>query len=106
MERITSLVPRGPGDSAAHYGARRQSHRYPFHADVEVLQPVQAAGIALNVSTDGMRIALDHSVDVGSQCLARVVTAPGHETTEPARVVWARELPDGWLLGVAFERTH
>lgn len=102
MERFSTMLPAGADDPGVHRGARRASRRYPLHADVELVEPVSAEGVVLNVSAGGMRIAIDRPVDVDGRVVARVVTAPGRELFEKARVVWAREFPDGWLIGLEF----
>ncbi len=102
MERISAMLPTGGADLDVHRGARRATQRYPLHADVELVEPVPAQGIVLNASAGGMRIAIDRPVDVDALCVVRVVTAPGRELFEKARVVWTRELPDGWLVGLQF----
>jgi len=82
--------------------ARRASVRFPVHAEVEVVEPAGASGITINVSGGGLRIALDRTVAVGEHCVLRVRTADGAEALEHVRVVWARELSDGAVLGVEF----
>lgn len=101
MERISAILPTGRGDLAIHHGARRASQRWPWHADVELMEPAGGRGTTLNASTGGLRIALDRELPVGEHVVARVTTAH-RETIEHMRVVWSRELPDGWLLGLAF----
>lgn len=104
MARIAAMLPTGGADEDVHRGARRESQRYPLHADIELLEPLSSYGIVINASAGGMRIALDQPLDLGSICMARIVTAPGKELFEKARVVWTRELPDGWVVGLEFVR--
>ena len=101
MERLASLLPEGE-DTDVHRGARRSSPRHSFHADVELLDPRSATGIVINASAGGMRIVIDEPLDVGVACIAKVVTAAGKELYEKARVVWTREEPDGYIVGLAF----
>lgn len=106
MDRISSVVPVGGDDREVHRGARRASRRYPLHADIEVLEPCLAAGVSLNVSAGGLRVAIDQRVAVGDVCVLRVRTAADRETIEYARVVWTREQPDGFLVGLEFSLPH
>lgn len=101
MERISAILPAGHGDLAIHRGARRASQRWPWHADVELIEPSGARGTTLNASAGGLRIAVDRELPVGEHVVARVQTAH-QETVEGMRVVWVRELPDGWLVGLEF----
>lgn len=101
MERISAILPPGHGDLAVHRGARRASQRWPWHADVELVEPAGGTGTTLNASAGGLRIAVDRELPVGEHVVAKVKTAH-RETVEHMRVVWARELPDGWLCGLAF----
>ncbi len=66
------------------------------------MEPEAISGVVINASAGGLRVAVDQCVDVGSLCFARIKTAREHESLEHAEVVWARELPDGWLLGLRF----
>lgn len=99
---LAEKLPVGPGDLDTRFGHRRAARRYPLHADVQVVEPRSVAGVTLNASAGGMRVALQNGLTVGELCTIRVSTAPGRETLEHMRVVWSRELPDGWLLGLAF----
>jgi len=100
--RLAHRLPAGPRDDAVHHGARRGTHRVPFHAEVELVGPHAAQGVALNVSRGGVRVALEGEVRIGDVCGVRVVLDDGREAAERARVVWKRRLPDGWLAGLAF----
>jgi hypothetical protein len=102
MDRLSSMLPIGPADTDLHRGARRTAQRFALNAEVEVVSPAQATGIAINASAGGMRVALDRPIAVGEPCLVCVTTAPGRVSVEHAVVVWVREAPDGWLLGLRF----
>lgn len=101
MDRIASILPAGGGDLDTHHGARRASRRYPLNADVEVIEPRETAGIAINASAGGMRIALDEPLAVGDLAVLRVRT-DSRELIEHVRVVWTKPFADGCLVGVEF----
>lgn len=101
MERISALLPKGPDDELTHRGARRRATRYPLHADVHVVSPIEATGTVLNASHGGMRVALDVALAAGDE-VELEVRFTERVRRERARVVWSRELPDGWLVGLAF----
>ena len=96
------MLPRGGADVALHRGARRRSRRWALDAEVELLGPVRGAGLALNASTGGLRVAVDAAVPIGHVCTLRVRTAPGRATLEHAKVVWSHARPDGYVLGLEF----
>jgi hypothetical protein len=101
-DRLSSILPRGGMDVAVHRGARRRSRRWAVDAEVDMLQPVRGAGLTINASIGGLRVAVDMAVPVGHVCTLRVRTAPNHQTIEHARVVWSQARPDGYLLGLEF----
>ncbi len=70
-----------------------------------MIEPARGAGLAINASVGGLRVAVDVSVPVDHVCTLRVRTAPEHETIEHAKVVWSRARPDGYLLGLEFIST-
>jgi hypothetical protein len=67
-----------------------------------LLGPVRGAGLALNASVGGLRVAVDMGVPVGHVCKLRVRTAPDHQTVEHAKVIWSQARPDGYVLGLEF----
>jgi hypothetical protein len=101
-DRLSSILPKGGADVALHRGARRRSRRWALDAEIDLLGPVRGAGLALNASVGGLRIAVDMDVPVGQVCTLRVRTAPDHQTVEHAKVVWAKARPDGYVLGLQF----
>jgi hypothetical protein len=101
-DRLSSILPKGGADVAFHRGARRRSRRWALDAEVELLSPTRASGLAINASVGGLRIAVDRGVPVDHVCTLRVRTAPSHETLEHAKVVWSQARPDGYLLGLEF----
>ena len=102
MERLASILPSGGIDGAVHKGARRHARRWPLDAEIELVEPVHAAGLVINASVGGMRVAVDADVPLCQTCTLIVKTAPGYESTETARVVWSAARPDGYLLGLEF----
>lgn len=101
-ERLSSILPKGGADIAVHRGARRQFRRWALDAEIELLEPRQGSGLAINASVGGLRVAVDMGVPVDHVCVLRVRTARDHETIEHAKVVWSRARPDGYLLGLEF----
>jgi len=101
-ERLSAILPKGGADVAVHRGARRRFRRWPLDAEIELLTPTRGAGLAINASVGGLRVAVDMGVPLDHVCTLRVRTAPDHATVEHARVVWSQARPDGYLLGLEF----
>ena len=68
-------------------------------------------GWALNVSRGGVRVILEHRVDLGAEyeiTLAEDSSEPrsdpgsGGTTPRPGRIVWVQEEPDGVVAGIEF----
>ena len=95
-------LPSGPADESGHRGARRQSARYPVDGHVRITRPVRAEGFLFNMSAGGLRLALNRGVATGDVVEFELRVADAPATTERARVVWSREQPDGWLVGMCF----
>ncbi|HEX7481414.1 MAG TPA: PilZ domain-containing protein [Polyangiales bacterium] len=89
--------------SPSDHPGRRATDRYPLHADVEVLDPWNAHGVVINASDGGLRVAVDRDLPVGVLCVVEIAVDEG-KTVEMVRVAWTRELPDGFLVGLAFVR--
>ncbi len=106
MDRIGALLPIGPEDQDAHRGARRRSRRYPLNAEVEIVEPLSASGVTLNASAGGIRILIDREPPRGAECVLEVRFTTSRCSFERARVVWAREIADGWIVGLEFENIH
>jgi len=110
VERLTLTLPTGAGDTAHHFGSRRESRRFPVFADVQVELPHCMHGVAINVSAGGIRIAIDsvtgstpeEALRVGEAVRLRVCFPSGEETLEHGRVVWSKTFPDGSVVGVQF----
>lgn len=102
MQSLAHIMPPGPADTSTHRGARRRTTRYPMHGEVTVTSPLQVRGFVFNASAGGLRIALDRPVSVGTKLDLLVRFDTEETTTERGEVVWARELPDGCLVGLRF----
>ena len=94
----------GGPDPAVHRGARRAYPRHQAHGSVELLAPVTASGIVINLSSGGVRVALTRGLPVGAACRARIHTETGGELLVDARVVWCQSRVDGCVMGLAFQR--
>lgn len=102
QRRIGALLPVGTGDRSHHRGARRRSRRFPLNAEIVVLEPTEASGVALNASAGGMRILVDQELQVESVCRLEARFTQDLCSCERARVVWCRALADGWVVGLEF----
>lgn len=102
MESIGRMMPPGPSDESVHRGARRHSTRYPAHGEVRVVAPLKAEGFLFNASAGGLRLALDQRVEVGAILDLVVTFDETRRGVERGEVVWTREQPDGWLVGLRF----
>ena len=89
------------GVSVSDQPGRRAARRYPLNADIEILEPVKAHGVVINASDGGLRVAVDEGLPVDSVCVVEIQTDEG-KTVELTRVVWIREHPDGYLVGLTF----
>lgn len=86
--------------TARDYG--RSSVRWPLDARILVVQPVSASGMAFNVSSGGIRVALNRELRVGMRCKLRIERNENNVTYERARVVWSQRKPDGFVYGLEF----
>ncbi len=101
LSSVTPLPSAPPAaDPCAHRGARRSSPRIPITADVEVVEPARAVGIALNASEGGLRVAVDKALYVEDVVTVRLTVEGEDSNVVRARVVWVRELKDGWVAGL------
>ncbi len=99
---IARLMPKGPADEQTHHGARRRSARYSVDGEVSVSGPVEATGILFNISAGGLRIAIDQKVERGDRLDLSVRFNETKTTHERGEVVWIREQPDGYVVGLRF----
>jgi hypothetical protein len=102
MKRIGSILPVGNADPAVHRGCRRRCQRYPLDAEVEVIEPTPAEGIVINASAGGLRVMLDRPVSEGADYTLAVRFTDERTSRETVRVVWVRQHPDGWVVGLQF----
>jgi len=84
---------------------RRSSRRLPANAAVEILDPRPGTGATLNISTGGLRVAIDCELCPGDVCLLSI-DDPTRPAVERARVVWAHPLPDGCIAGLQLLTLH
>ena len=87
-------------DPHTHRGARRSSPRIPITADVEVVEPAKSVGIAINASEGGLRVAVDKALYVEDIVTVRLTVEGEASNVVRARVVWVREMRDGWVAGL------
>jgi len=60
-------------------------------------------GWALNVSRGGVRVILEEKVELGSEFEVELgEDGPEPATSQPGRIVWVQEEPDGVVAGIAF----
>ena len=78
---------------------RRRGARRPLNADVRVVEPQEGSGVAINASDGGLRIAVDCALHPDDH-VVMILSDDGQDTVERARVVWSRELKDGWIVGL------
>jgi hypothetical protein len=89
------------------HATRRAGARHEVSVRV-TLAPMTGAvghsleGWALNVSRGGVRVILEEKVELGSEFEVQVGEGEGPATTQPGRIVWVQEEPDGVIAGIAF----
>lgn len=102
MHRVTNDSP----DSTRNVPLqRRHARRTPSTDLVEVLAPRQAVGVCLNVSEGGIRVAVDGALSPDETCQVRL-RLPTGPVMQTFRVVWSREVTDGWIAGLARIASH
>ena len=85
---------------------RRRAARRPFHATIEMVQPVAGEGVTLNASDGGLRVAVDARLRPDEICLFYVKELGGEPTLKRARVAWSRQVSDGWIAGLEILGLH
>ncbi len=106
MNRVSSNPPECEKVSEEILRQRRASRRRELNADVEVIHPREGRGVTINASEGGLRVACDCAMRQGETLLLRVRETAGEERLEQARVVWSRELRDGWIAGLQIVGLH
>jgi hypothetical protein len=95
-------VPLDACDEEFREDARRQSQRACSDADVEFLEPIQAEGVALNISEGGLRVAVYDEFPADAECVVKLRHSDDEHVSRRARVVWSKKVADGWVLGLKF----
>ena len=85
---------------------RRASARRPLNATVEMIQPADGGGVAINASDGGMRVAMFCYLRPGDVCLVLIKEDGAPERLERVRVVWSREVLDGCIAGLQTLALH
>jgi hypothetical protein len=102
VQRQAPTLPRGLFGDDAPGQTRRRFLRSAFHADVELSGPGEANGTALDVSSGGLRVALDGEVEVG-QCFRVVLRTPEDQVTRTfVQVVWCGVSGYDYVAGLKY----
>ena len=80
---------------------RRSARRVPSSVEVEVLAPRAGTGVVLNASSGGARVAVDWPLRRGELVELRLKGQSGVSLVDTMRVVWSREVADGFIAGLA-----
>ena len=89
-------------DEAFQKVARRKSGRELSNANVDFIEPVKTEGVAVNISEGGMRVAVYEKIPTEEDCIVKIWLTDDHHVSKRARIVWTKEAPDGWVLGLEF----
>jgi hypothetical protein len=81
---------------------RRHAGRWPSDAQVELLGPIKAEAMALDVSSTGLQIVLSGWLSTGTLCDLRITTHSGRHIFKRAQVIWARRVGDECVAGLHF----
>jgi len=96
--KLTSLELDSDRSRSGHLGrSRRRWERTPLDADVQILSPVAAKGLALNISAGGVFVALSRALREGQICTLSLEGQP-----EIARVAWCQHVGTGCVAGLEF----
>jgi len=79
---------------------RRTAVRWASDADIEILAPIQASAVALDVSSNGIQLSLDGWLSTGTLCDLRITTHAGRVIFKRTRVIWARRVGDQCVAGL------
>jgi len=105
--RRSLTPPTGVPPAGGVHATRRAGARHEVSVRV-LLTPMQGKGgpvlegWALNVSRGGVRVILEEKVELGAEFEVEVGEETGPATSQPGRVVWVQEEPDGVIAGIAF----
>lgn len=106
MDNPSTSPPVSSTRLGAFFRQRRGSRRRELNAEIEVIQPAPGTGVTINESDGGLRIAVDCALRIGELCTLRLSVPGGNSRLETGRVVWSRELRDGWIAGVERIELH
>ena len=90
------------------HAMRRGDPRREVASRVTLTSPAGALeGWALNVSRGGVRVILEHRVELGAEYQVALAedgadSRAGPPAPRPGRVVWVQEEPDGVVAGIEF----
>lgn len=79
---------------------RRNATRWASDAQIEVLAPIQAQAVALDVSSNGIQLSLLGWLSTGTLCDLRITTHTGRVIFKRARVIWARRVGEECVAGL------
>ncbi len=79
---------------------RRNAARWEADARIEILAPIQAVAVALDVSAHGIQVSLDGWLSTGTLCDLRITTHTGRVIFKRARVIWARRVGEQCVAGL------
>ena len=79
---------------------RRNAARWESDARIEILAPIQAAAVALDVSAHGIQVSLDGWLSTGTLCDLRITTHTGRVIFKRTRVIWARRVGEQCVAGL------
>lgn len=82
---------------------RRRTLRFASHADIELRsRRTSGQGVVINASLGGLRVACTAGPPIDEVCVVQLRDPGSAERTSKARVVWRREQPDGFILGLQY----
>jgi len=96
--KLTSLELDSDRSRSGHLGrSRRRWERTPLDAEVQIMSPVAATGLALNISAGGVFVVLSRALREGQICTLSLEGQP-----EMARVAWCKRVGTGCAAGLEF----
>lgn len=79
---------------------RRHAMRWASDAQIEILAPIQAKAIAVDVSSTGIQVSLPGWLSTGTLCDLRITTHSGRQIFKRGRVIWARRVGEQCVAGM------